>query len=146
MVLLTIGLYKALHADILAIDGSRRSWPVLLSARVGRGSTVATTTPDWQTRLQHALSTPDRATGCGYLRAEVVEARAAVSDAMQAHGVDSRITDQSDRDDDPFVELEVHGKSEEPFLYRVVVLAAMQVDPHNPGQSGRSYYQLDIVL
>ena len=146
MVLLTIGLYKALHADILAIDGSRRSWPVLLSARVGRGSTVATTTPDWQTRLQHALSTPDRATVCGYLRAEVVEALAAVSDAMQAHGVDSRITDQSDRDDDPFVELEVHGKSEEPFLYRVVVLAAMQVDPHNPGQSGRSYYQLDIVL
>lgn len=147
MMLLMVGLYKALHADVLTVDGNRRSWPILLSARIGRGARVASSTMDWRTRLDKAMSTPSRDKVTHFLQTRVPEALQAVSQVLSRdYALASQVTDDS-HSEEAFVELKVHGDSEEPFIYRVHVVTVQQADPLDLTHgSGKSYCQLDVVL
>lgn len=147
MMLLMIGLYKALHTDVLTVADNQHHGSSPWWARTGRGIRRATPALDWRTRLDRIMSQPSRDTVRHFLQTRVPEALQAVSQVLeQDHALSSQVIDAS-HDAAAFVELNVHGDSAEPFIYRIRVVTVQQVEPvvSHPGCSNPPC-QLDVVL
>jgi choline/glycine/proline betaine transport protein len=111
LVLVMVGLYRALRVEGRRVDSGDHHLPTLLSARGG---------PDaWRGRLARAVFFASPADAAAHLSSVVEPALAEVATELTERGVAAEVT-SDDVDGRPWVELHTPG-DEHPFVYRVEV-------------------------
>lgn len=111
LILVMLGLLKALRVEGRRADSGDHSLPQMLSAR-SEGA--------WRARLARAVNfvNPEQATA--YLHSTIAPALGEVGDELASHGVAATVSDGHDEDGGPFVELRT-TEEQHPFVYRVEV-------------------------
>ncbi len=109
LVLVLIGLYRALRVEGRRVDSGEHHLPVVLSAREGREA--------WRGRLARAMYFASADDAAGHLRSVVQPALTEVADELTTRGVPSRLT-AGGTGERPWVELRTTAE-EHPFVYRV---------------------------
>jgi choline/glycine/proline betaine transport protein len=149
MVLLMLGLYKALRVEAHREDSRRYSLPAQLSGRSaglnGDGDRAVELT--WRQRLKRSMSFPDREKATAFLSEVAHPALTEVADELRSHGVEAEVFDGTRESGTPYVELVADLGEEAPFQYRVEPREApMPVYGDNSLRDSDVYYRLDVHL
>jgi choline/glycine/proline betaine transport protein len=149
MVLLMLGLYKALRVEAHREDSRRYSLPAQLSGRSaglnGDGDRAVELT--WRQRLKRSMSFPDREKAITFLSEVAHPALTEVADELRSHGVEAEVFDGTRESGTPYVELVADLGEEAPFQYRVEPREApMPVYGDNSLRDSDVYYRLDVHL
>ncbi|GAA0919033.1 choline BCCT transporter BetT [Pseudonocardia zijingensis] len=118
LLLVMVGLLKALRWEALHAESHQRSVMASLSGRIatdGHPSDV----PGWRHRLDRVLSFPDRERAEAFLSEVALPAAEEVAAYLQERGVDASATQDRDEDGTPFVQLVADLGEEHPFRYEV---------------------------
>ncbi|MBA2690991.1 MAG: choline BCCT transporter BetT [Rubrobacter sp.] len=166
MVLLMLGLYKALRVEAHREDSRRYSLPAQLSGR-SSGSDVgdrALAPLSWRQRLRRSMSFPDYAKASAFLSEVALPALTEVAEELRSHGIEAEVRDRSGGGSGngsengssngsengsgvPHVELVADLGEEEPFLYRVEPREARTpVYGDSSMRDSDFYYRLDVHL
>jgi len=147
MVLIMLGLYKALRVEANREDSRRHSLPAQLS---GRSSSPADgdrrAALGWRQRLRRSMSFPNHEKATEFLSGVALPALTEVADEMRGHSVEAEVNDGTD-EERPYVELVADLGEEAPFQYRVESREA-----RTPVYGDRSlrdsdvYFRLDVHL
>ncbi|MGH3090174.1 MAG: choline BCCT transporter BetT [Rubrobacteraceae bacterium] len=147
MVLLMLGLYKALRVEAHREDSRRYSLPAQLSGRSSSPDGDRTLALSWRQRLRRSMSFPDYEKATGFLSGVALPALTEVSEELREHGVEAEVRDGTDDPDLPYVELVADLGEESPFLYRVEPREArMPVYGDRSLRESDFYYRLDVHL
>ncbi len=147
MILIMVGLYKALRVEAHREDSRRYSLPARFSGR--------STSPDgdraieltWRQRLSRSMSFPNYEKTTEFLSEIALPALNEVGEEMREHGVDVEVRDGTNEADQYYVELVADLDDESPFQYRVEPREArMPVYGDSSMREGDFYYRLDIHL
>jgi choline/glycine/proline betaine transport protein len=119
LVLVMIGLWKALLVEGRRVDSERHQLPVMLSARYDEGNET------WRARLARATNFVDPDRAAHYLHHIVEPALREVAEELEGQGVRTSISTQppaveGEGEVAPYVELRTEAE-EHPFVYRVEV-------------------------
>lgn len=122
LVLVMLGLFRALRVERRRADSGVHSLPLLISARSQPDDRAAT----WKARLARATNFVDTAAAAGYLADVVEPALREVAAELQEQGTPATVTSTAategeQPDGDAAVTLTAMGDSDDPFVYRVVV-------------------------
>jgi choline/glycine/proline betaine transport protein len=117
MVLVMLGLYKALRVEAYRADSRRQALPGLLSGRSGAAQGGAPGR-DWRLRLTRAMAFPDAAKAQEFLDEVALPALKEVADELRATGVEARARKVADNGSS-YVELATDLGTEHPFQYQV---------------------------
>ena len=147
MILIMVGLYKALRVEAHREDSRRYSLPARFSGR--------STSPDgdraieltWRQRLSRSMSFPNYEKTTEFLSEIALPALNEVGEEMREHGVDVEVRDGTNEADQYYVELVADLDDESPFQYKVEPREArMPVYGDSSMREGDFYYRLDIHL
>ncbi|MQA04840.1 MAG: BCCT family transporter [Streptosporangiales bacterium] len=118
LVLVMLGLYKALRVEGYRADSHQRSLPGSLS---GRGTDGADRAPtgEWRRRLRRSMDFPTYAAAVQFLGATALPAVSQVTDELREHGVEATVHDGTGDQDAAYVELRAGLGEEPPFVYRI---------------------------
>ena len=147
VILVMIGLYKALRVEAHRVDSIDTSLPASL-ARRSRGPGHET----WQRQLGRVLSFPNEARAREFERKVLTPTLTEVAEEMDGRGISCRCgrvdTEGVFVEDGELIQFEVDGEGEYPFRY--------QVWPHKvsvpsfggmvPRGSGEDYYRMEVYL
>ncbi|HEX6878454.1 MAG TPA: choline BCCT transporter BetT [Nocardioidaceae bacterium] len=116
IVLVMVGLYKALRVEAHLADSRRQALPGLLSGRStpGQGSTAR----DWRHRLTRAMSFPDPAKATEFMHEVALPALQDVAAELSSQGVEASATEVGD-DGSAYLELAADLGTEHPFRYQI---------------------------
>ena len=120
MILVMIGLYKALRVEAIREDSQRYSLPAQLSGRSGPsrdGDRMVE--PTWRQRLKRSMSFPDQEKAQEFLSEVALPALTEVSEELGEHSVEAEVREDTDEDGLPYVELVADLDEENPFQYRI---------------------------
>jgi len=117
MVLVMVGLYKALRVEAYRADSRVQALPGHLSGRSapGQGSPSGR---DWRLRLTRAMAFPEPAKGTEFLDNTALPALQEVADELRSQGVEATAA-RSDVDGVTFVELAADLGTDHPFRYQI---------------------------
>ncbi|RCW39553.1 choline/glycine/proline betaine transport protein [Halopolyspora algeriensis] len=143
MILVMVGLYKALRMEGTRADSQRQSLPTMLS---GRSTTAEEGAAErtWRNRLTRALTFPDRVRIDEFLTRVAEPALDTVAQEMHAQGVQAHARRETDHAGVSYLELVADIGEEHPFRY--------QIRPHEatmPAYGSRGsevYYRLEVHL
>lgn len=147
MILIMVGLYKALRVEAHREDSRRYSLPARFSGR--------STSPDgdraieltWRQRLSRSMSFPNYEKTTEFLSEIALPALNEVGEEMREHGVDVEVRDGTNEADQYYVELVADLDDESPFQYKVEPREArMPVYGDSSMREGDFYYRLDVHL
>lgn len=149
MILVMIGLYKALRVEGFREDSRRYSLPGVLSGRSGmNGNGRATGT--WQQRLRRSMECPDREAAAEYIREVAQPAVSEVADELRKQGVEATVREGAGDTDDtgePYVQLDADLGERLSFQYRVAPQAARTPSYLlRPQRRDEVYYRLEVHL
>jgi choline/glycine/proline betaine transport protein len=117
MVLVMVGLYKALRVEAIRADSVRQALPGVLSGRSATGDGAGVQRP-WRQRLGRALAFPSSAKAAEHLREVCLPALEEVATELRSQGVDATAT-RVDDDGTSYVQLLADPESAHPFRYVV---------------------------
>jgi choline/glycine/proline betaine transport protein len=144
LVLVMVGLLKALRVEGRRVDGRTGAQHHVLSAR--SGSQPRTSGPSWRSRLARATNFVDRDDAVRHLQEVVAPALAEVAQELCSHGVET--TSESDvTGETPYVELRTAHDADARFVYDVRL-----ADATVPTYGGRmvqardTYSRLEVFL
>jgi choline/glycine/proline betaine transport protein len=151
MVLLMLGLYKALRVEANREDSRRYSLPAQLSGRSsGRGANLdggRAVELTWRQRLKRSMSFPDYEKATEFLSEVAFPALTEVGEELRGHGVEAEVFDGAHESGTPYVELVADLGEEAPFQYRVEPREApMPVYGDNSLRDSDVYFRLDVHL
>ena len=115
MVLVMIGLYKALRSETLLVDSHRHLLPGRFSGR----SDGERGLPGWRRRLSRAMSFPDPARADQFIRDIALPALTEVAEELRNQGVEARALLGTDDNGRPYADLEADLGEEQPYCYRI---------------------------
>jgi choline/glycine/proline betaine transport protein len=150
MVLLMLGLYKALRVEAHREDSRRYSLPAQLSGRSagsenGGGDRAVELT--WRQRLRRSMSFPDYEKATEFLSGVAYPALTEVAEELREHGVEAEVRNGENDLGFPCVELLADLGTESPFQYRVEPReATMPVYGDSSLRDSDVYYQLNVHL
>jgi choline/glycine/proline betaine transport protein len=147
VILVMIGLYKALRVEAHRADSVDTSLPASL-ARRSRGPGNET----WQRQLGRVLSFPNASRAKKFAQDVLIPTLDEVAEEMESRGISSRccrVDNEGAADEDgELIQFEVDGSGEFPFRY--------QVWPHKvsvpsfggmvPRGTGQDYYRMEVYL
>jgi choline/glycine/proline betaine transport protein len=118
IVLVMIGLYKALRVEHFRVQGRRRSLPTVLS---GRSAAVEDRLVHrtWQQRLRRTLSFPEHEKVLEYADEVVLPALTEVAGELREQGIDA-LAQRVQPDGQPVIELAADLSGAHPFRYRII--------------------------
>ncbi|HZY64520.1 MAG TPA: choline BCCT transporter BetT [Rubrobacteraceae bacterium] len=147
MVLIMLGLYKALRVEAYREESRRYSLPARLSGRstgLDGDRTVALT---WRQRLRRSMSFPDYEKATEFLSGVALPALTEVGEELRGHGVEAEVRDGTNGAGFPYVELVADLGEETPFQYRVEPREApMPVYGDSSLREGDTYYRVNVHL
>ncbi len=160
MVLLMLGLYKALRVEAHREDSRRYSLPAQLSGRSAGLEDDRALALTWRQRLRRSMSFPDYAKATAFLSEVALPALTEVGEELRSHGVEAEVRDRTNLGSSngssngsengtgvPHVELVADLGDGEPFLYRVEPREARTpVYGDSSMRDSDFYYRLDIHL
>lgn len=117
MILVMVGLYRALQVEATIVDSRKGAMPGALS---GRSAESGPTGKHWRARLRRVMSFPTPAKADEFLERVVHPAFVEVARELGEGGVEAEVTGSSDEDGRPGVELAASVGDGDPFLYQVV--------------------------
>ena len=118
MVLVMVGLYKALRVEAYRAASHRQSLPGRFSGRTpGRGDRNGALS--WRARLGRAMEFPGKAAGEQYLDEIALPALEEVADELETRGVEANAGTTTDDLGETYVELVADLRGEHPFQYRI---------------------------
>jgi len=115
MVLVMVGLYKALRVEAIRADSVRQAMPGVLSGRSAAGADGHLARP-WRQRLGRALAFPSPAKGEEFLHDVALPALEEVAAELRSQGVDATASRVED-DGAPYVQLKADAEAAHPFRY-----------------------------
>ncbi|WP_210603184.1 choline BCCT transporter BetT [Brevibacterium oceani] len=147
VILVMIGLYKALRVEAHRVESVDTSLPASL-ARRSRGPGNET----WQRQLGRVLSFPNKSRAKAFSDDVLIPTLTEVAEEMEGRGIGSRCGRVDNEgvfvEDGELIEFEVDGEGEFPFRY--------QVWPHKvsvpsfggivPRGTGQDYYRMEVYL
>ncbi len=119
MVLVMLGLYKALRVEAYRAESMRQAMPGVLSGRSGAGEAPregARQVRPWRQRLTRALSFPGLSEAHEYLDDTALPALREVAGELQQQGI-SAVAREADEDGHRYVELVADEEAEHSFRY-----------------------------
>ncbi|HSL00955.1 MAG TPA: choline BCCT transporter BetT [Rubrobacteraceae bacterium] len=147
MVLLMLGLYKALRVERFWEDSRRYSLPAQLSGRSTSLDSDRTVALTWRQRLRRSMSFPDYEKASEFLSEVALPALTEVGEELREHGIDAEVHDGTGDSGLPYVELIADLGEEAPFQYRVEPREArMPVYGDRSLRDSDVYYRLDVHL
>jgi choline/glycine/proline betaine transport protein len=147
MVLIMLGLYKALRVEAYREESRRHSLPARFSGRstTPEGDRAAALT--WRQRLRRSMSFPDREKATVFLSEVARPALTEVAEELRGHGVEAEVRESTNDEGLPCVELVADVSEEAPFQYRVEPREApMPVYGDSSLRERDTYYRLDVHL
>jgi choline/glycine/proline betaine transport protein len=147
IILVMVGLYKALRVEALREDSVRHSLPSRLSGR--------STTPDenralergWRQRLKRSMSFPNHDSVSEFLSETARPALLEVSEELGEQGIEAEVHEGTDDSGFAYLELAADLGEEEPFQYRLAPQEApMPVYGDRSLRESDVYYRLDVHL
>lgn len=117
MILVMVGLYRALRVEALIEDSRAGSMPGALSGRSGGSAPSA---QHWKARLRRVMSFPTPAKADDFLTRTVTPALEEVARELESTGVEATVATAADDEGRPGVELTASVGDGEPFCYRVI--------------------------
>jgi choline/glycine/proline betaine transport protein len=117
MVLVMLGLYRALRVEGFRVDSRRQAMPAVLSGRSGTGE-ERTAARSWRQRLGRAMSFPDRDRAEEFLDEVALPALSEVAAEMRERGIDA-VARRVEERPEPAGELAADLTAEHPFRYRI---------------------------
>ena len=116
LVLVMMGLYKALRIEAYRADSAKQSMRGMLSGRSGHREPTPPRT--WRQRLTRALDFPDAAEGQEFLEQVALPALEEVADELREQGVQAT-ANRFTVDDSSYVELLADESAAYPFRYQI---------------------------
>jgi choline/glycine/proline betaine transport protein len=148
MVLVMVGLYKALQVESLRAAGRDQSLPGRLSGRAAEASPDGHGTSAWRLRLGRAMAFPSEDSAEEYLDEVVVPALEEVAGELRDQGVDAQASRSTDDLGQGWVQLTAELGDDHPFQYRVC-LRTVPVPEYGRGAmvgEEDSYARLEVHL
>ena len=144
LVLVMVGLLRALRVEGRRVDGRTHAQHHVLSARSAAGAHA--TGPLWRSRLARATNFVDRDDAVRHLEEVVAPALAEVAEELSSHGVET--TCESDlTGEDPLVELRTGHDADARFLYEVrLAEATVPTYGGRMVQARDTYSRLEVFL
>ncbi len=133
MILVVVGLWRALQVEGNRVDSGEHALPMMLSARDGVSDPDSASGPkrSWSGRLAHALTFADTEKGSAFLAETVAPALREVAEELGTQGVEASVDIDvvADADADAAatsrnVHLQTSGEGAHPFVYRVELVEA----------------------
>ncbi|WP_308282468.1 choline BCCT transporter BetT [Pseudonocardia nigra] len=118
MVLVMVGLYKALRVEAHRAESHRQSLPGRLSSRTA-GSGDQHRALNWRTRLNRAMAVPDKASAEQYLDEVALPALQEVATELHTRGVEADARKTTDDHGETYTELVADLRGDHPFHYRI---------------------------
>ncbi|MDP8940887.1 MAG: choline BCCT transporter BetT [Actinomycetota bacterium] len=147
MVLIMLGLYKALRVEAYREESRRYSLPARLSGRSTGLDGDRAVELTWRQRLRRSMSFPDRAKATAFLSEVARPALTEVAEELSEHGVEAEVRDGTNDAGFPYVELVADLGEETPFQYRVEPREApMPVYGDSSLREGDTYYRVNVHL
>ncbi|MGF1470365.1 MAG: choline BCCT transporter BetT [Rubrobacteraceae bacterium] len=147
MILIMLGLYKALRVEAYREDSRRYSLPARLSGRSTGPNGDRTVELTWRQRLGRSMSFPNYEKTANFLSETALPALTEVAEEMREHGVEVEVRDGTNEADHYYVELVADLDDESPFVYRIEPREArMPVYGDTSLREGDYYYRLDVHL
>jgi choline/glycine/proline betaine transport protein len=145
MVLVMVGLYRALRVEAYRADSRRQALPGLLSGRSAPGQ-GSPTGRDWRMRLTRSIAFPEPAEGRQFLDRTALPALQDVASELSSQGI-AALARKGEDDGLPLVELVVDVDADEPFEYRVRLQEApVPVYGRRTPKGGDVYCRLEVHL
>ncbi|HYF46179.1 MAG TPA: choline BCCT transporter BetT, partial [Acidimicrobiales bacterium] len=123
MVLVMVGLYKALRVEALRATSHHQSLPGRLSGRALGTPPDGNGTPGWRLRLNRAMAFPGQTSAREYLDEVAAPALEDVAAELRGEGIDAQARRVTDDTGQGCVELTADLSREHPFAYRICVRA-----------------------
>jgi choline/glycine/proline betaine transport protein len=147
MILIMVGLYKALRVEAHREDSRRYSLPARFSGRSTSPDGARAIELTWRQRLSRSMSFPNYDKTAEFLSEIALPALNEVGEEMREHGVDVEVRDGTNEADQYYVELVADLDDESPFQYKVEPREArMPVYGDSSMREGDFYYRLDVHL
>ncbi|SHN75759.1 choline/glycine/proline betaine transport protein [Geodermatophilus obscurus] len=122
MVLVMVGLYKALRVEALRATSHHQTLPGRLSGRA-LGAPDGNGTPGWRLRLNRAMAFPGQASAREYLDEVAAPALEDVAAELRGEGIEAQARRATDDTGQGCVELTADLRGDHPFAYRICVRA-----------------------
>ena len=119
MVLVMLGLYKALRVEGFWEDSRRHSLPAQLSGRSTNLDGDRAVALTWRQRLRRSMSFPDYEKASEFLFEVALPALTEVGEELREHGIEAEVHDGINDSGRSYVELVADLGEEAPFQYRV---------------------------
>lgn len=119
MVLVMVGLYKALRVEAHRAASHGQSLPGRLSGRSSGAGDRGAGSQTWRTRLGRAMAFPDEASARRYLDETALPALREVAAELAARGIEASAHRSGEDPDETSVELVADLRGEHPFRYRI---------------------------
>ena len=147
MILIMLGLYKALRVEAHREDSRRYSMPARLSGRSTSPNGDRAIELTWRQRLGRSMSFPSYEKTTDFLSETALPALTEVAEEMREHGVEVEVRDGKNEADHYYVELVADLDDESPFQYRITPEEArMPVYGDSSLREGDYYYRLGVHL
>lgn len=117
MILVMIGLFRALRVEAVRADSESQSLALALSGRTSLPGKVGRRA--WRYRLTRALSFPDAARADEFEKEVLLPTLDEVAEELSGRGVSAEVQHVSVGPDEGYVELIADGDGEHPFRYQV---------------------------
>lgn len=148
MILVMLGLYRALRVEGFREDSHWLSLPSTLSGRSADSADRTDTdgVQVWRQRLKRSMHFPGRGEASAFLATVALPAAAEVARELREHGVEATVRDDTRAVEDAFVELTADLGAQPPFVYRVTCREAELPPYARPAREGDAYYRLEVHL
>jgi choline/glycine/proline betaine transport protein len=146
MVLVMVGLYKALRVEAYRADSIRHTMPAVLSGRSAGGEAPHLARP-WRQRLSRALTFPSKAKAMEFLDDVALPALKEVAVELEKQGV-AATAQQVEEDGTSYVQLLADADGEHPFRYVVWPreLPVPAYGGHSTVKGNDRYVRLEVHL
>ncbi|WP_047865295.1 choline BCCT transporter BetT [Rubrobacter aplysinae] len=147
IILVMVGLYRALRVEGFRADSQRQSLPARLSGRSSTPEEERARERGWRQRLKRSMSFPDHDAVSEFLAETARPALIEVGEELGEQGIEARVGGGTDESGFGYVELTADLGEEEPFQYRLAPQEApMPVYGDRSLRESDVYYRLDVHL
>lgn len=143
LLLMMVGLFKALRVEVMKEDARSRSLPGHLSGRTGEGRA----TGSWNRRLARAMSFPSRTEAGAFLEKVARPAMEAIRTSFEQKSLAVEIVDGDGDADGRHIDLNIPLEGAQDFSYQIW-LRRWPVPSFaiRPGRDGGGYYRAEVHL
>lgn len=141
LILMMIGLFRALRVEVMKSDSRARSLPAYLSSRTGGRQTDE----DWTRRIARVLSFPTRKEAFAFLTEVGKPAMEAIRKSLEEKGLSAKIAEGDEPE--PYLALSVALPGAQDFSYQIrPQRLPMPTFAIRPQERGGSYYRAEVHL